>query len=59
MSTATEPPDLTREDWQYISYRMQIAFNEARPKPSEGKPSPEFIAQEKRIFNYLNRKAFG
>jgi hypothetical protein len=53
------PPDLTREDWQYISYQMQKAFNEARPKPSEGQPSPEFIAQEKRILNYLNRKAFG
>jgi len=50
--------DLTKEDWQYISYCLQQAFNKARPRPSEGKPSKEFLAQEARIMSYLNRKAF-
>ena len=53
----TQP--LTSEDWQYINYTMQKAFNNARPKPSEGKPSKEFLNQENRIMSFLNNKAFG
>jgi len=55
----TVPEDnLTKSDWQYISYHMTQAFNKARPKASEGKPSKEFLSQEKRILNYLDKKSF-
>ena len=52
-------PDLTREDWQYIHYHMTAAFNKARPRPSEGRPSKEFLAQEKRVMTFLLHRAFG
>lgn len=50
--------ELSKEDWQYISYSMQKAFNIARPKPNEGRPSKEFLDQEKRVMSFLNKKAF-
>jgi hypothetical protein len=49
---------LTKEDWQYIEYAVRERFNRARPKPSEGQPSKEFLEQEKRITDFLFRKAF-
>lgn len=52
------PTDPTKEDWQYIEHHMRRAFNAARPKPSEGKPSPEFLTQERRVMDYLMKKAY-
>jgi hypothetical protein len=54
----TNEEDLTREDWQYIHFAMQDRFNKARPTPAEGRPSPAFLAQERRIMTYLLHKAF-
>lgn len=50
---------LTKDDWQYIEYATRQRFDRARPKPEEGKPSKEFLLQEKRILSFLMKKAFG
>lgn len=51
--------ELSKEDWQFIEYATRLRFNAARPKPSEGKPSKEFLVQEARTMAYLMKKAFG
>ena len=48
----------TKEDWQYIEYCLRAAFKKARPRPSEGPPSQEFLDQERRIMDYLMNKAY-
>lgn len=55
-----EPPtqNLTTDDWEYILYATQDRFNRARPKPHEGKPSKEFLEQEKRIIHALMRMVY-
>lgn len=50
--------NLLKEDWQYIELAMRDRFNAARPKRGEGKPSPEFLAQENRVMTFLTRKAY-
>lgn len=50
--------ELTKEDWQLLTYIAQRHFTKARPKPHEAKPSEEFVMQEDRVMNYLLSMAF-
>lgn len=50
--------ELSIEDWQFIEYATRERFRKARPTAAEGKPSKEFLAQEKRIMTALMHKAF-
>jgi hypothetical protein len=50
--------NLTKSDWRYIHYHLTKAFKAAEPKPSEGKPSKEFLDQKNRVLDFLISKAY-